>query len=107
MSINTIIEQLRELEVPNSGIKAALKKKGYSPEEIAEALPAARRESFASRFYDWLAESPRSAEEVEAYVMEVGGAIGKQDDKGLTNTQRHLSHFAAIGDLALRIHNQK
>ena len=98
MDINEIIEQLRALDVPNSGIKAALKKRGFSQEEIEEALPTTKRVTFASEFYDWLAEEKREYEDAKAFILA---------DKNSENVKKHLSHYLNIAELAAKIWDQK
>ena len=102
-NITDIISTLLDLDVPMAGIRGTLKKKGFSAADIEEALPTNKKVSFASQYYDWLAEEARSESEVEEYIMDPAWG-GKIDDKGLTNIQRHLSHYTNIADMARRIH---
>lgn len=98
-----LIEQLQDLDVPTAAIRATLKKKGYSKEDIAESLPIEKKSSFANDYYSWLSVEARTSDEVKEYIMNPALG-GKKDDKGLTNIQRHLSHYSAIADLARSIH---
>lgn len=98
MDILDIIAQLQSLDVNNSGIRAALKKKGFTQEEIEDALPTTARRTFATDFYDWLAEEPRSEEETEAYIL------AEENSK---NVKKHLSHYTNIANLAQRIWEAK
>ena len=94
-NIQNAIQTLVELSGPTAGIRQALLKQGYDKAEIEEALPKQVRQGFNAQFYDWLAESERSTEEVEEFVKEHGTA----------NSVKHMSHYQNIADLARRIWN--
>ena len=104
--MSTILEAISTLEgygVPTPGIRAALLKQGYSSEEVAEALPKAKKRGFAAEYYDWLVEEARTEEEVAEYILDPKWG-GKEDKDGKTNIQRHLSHYSAIAEMTRRIH---
>jgi hypothetical protein len=98
-----VIETLKAAGVPTPAIRVAIKSQGFKAEEIAAALPTAKKKGFASQFYDYLAEEKRSTEEVADYVNNPAWG-GKVDDKGKTNIQRHLAHYEEIAKLARKIH---
>ena len=104
MNLNETIAALRELGVADSAIRATLKKKAdFEMDDILIALPIIKKVGFASGFYKWLSKEIRSKEEVKTYVMDPEHG-GKEDDKGLTNIQRHLKHYESIADMARTIH---
>ena len=76
---------------------------GYSDKEVNETLKEigigkGKRVSFASEYYDWLAEAIRSRDEAEAYIMGEG-EYGETSE----NVQKHLSHYLNIWELSERI----
>ena len=104
-----LIDRIEELKTTVPSIKilrAHLAIEGFKDSEVNSAIKEAglvtKKTSFASEFYAWLAESERGKDEVELYIMDPkwGGEI---DKKGLTNIQRHLSHYSNIADLARTI----
>lgn len=56
------------------------------------------RSSFASDFYAFLSEAKKTEEEIKAYVL------GEGDHKDTSaNTKKNLSHYLAIGKMAIKI----
>ena len=104
--MKTIQNRITELEVALSGdvkkIKATLVLEDYKNSEIEKGikeagLKAAAKKGFAGEFYDWLAAEPRGMDEAKDYVM---------DSANSNNVHNHLSHYLAIAEMALTIHNQ-
>lgn len=58
----------------------------------------ANRSGFAAKFYAWLSESVRSAEDVKAYINGEGDHEDTSD-----NVKKHASHYIAIGAMAEKI----
>tara|TARA_R110000744_G_C19371578_1_gene562715 strand:- start:17090 stop:17680 length:591 start_codon:yes stop_codon:yes gene_type:complete len=56
------------------------------------------RSGFATKFYDWLAETARTADEVKAYIAGDGDHEDTSD-----NVKKHASHYVAIGAMAEKI----
>lgn len=98
-------ERIAELAQNGSSVKlirAHLTIEGFSDKEISagikEAELTSKKVTFASDFYDWLAEEPRSQEEAKEYIM---------DPANSQNVHNHLSHYMNIAELAARIWEAK
>jgi len=98
MTIITRIEELAAEGNSTTLIRAFLTIEGYKGKEISEGIKesglTAKKVTFASEFYDWLAEEKRTQEEAEEYIL---------DESNSKNVHKHLSHYLNIADLAERI----
>jgi hypothetical protein len=56
------------------------------------------RSGFASKFYAWLSEASRNADEVKSYINGEGDYEDTSD-----NVKKHASHYVAIGAMAEKI----
>ena len=56
------------------------------------------RSGFATKFYDWLSQQSRNAEEVKAYINGEGDHEDTSD-----NVKKHASHYVAIAAMAEKI----
>lgn len=96
--INDIISTLQDLDVPNSGIRAALKKRGYSAEEIEADMPTATRACFVNDYFEWLGTEARTMDEAKEYVM---------NEKNSDNVHKYLKMHLNTAALALKIWEAK
>ena len=95
MSILNDIKTLQDLGVANSAIKGALKKKGYSKEDIEIAIPTGeKRKCFVNDYYDYLAEAPRTLKEAEEYIM---------DESNSDNVRAYVKMHLNVAELAAAI----
>lgn len=101
----SIADRIAELAQNGSSVKlirAHLTIEGFSDKVISAAIKEAeltsKKVTFASDFYDWLAEKPRSQEEAKEYIM---------DPANSQNVHNHLSHYLNIAELAARIWEAK
>ena len=90
--IEIIVNTLRDMDVADAGIRAALKKKGVDDEAIAAAVPKAARASFASGFYDLLVEGI-SEEDALAFLND-----GTSD-----NVKKNEKHYMGLWALVERV----
>jgi hypothetical protein len=88
---SVVIEVLRDMDVPDAAIRVALSKKGFDDEVIAELLPKVKRVSFASSFYAFLVEAPRTEAEIAAMITDPANS----DNIKVAN----LKHYSNIGKL--------
>lgn len=85
--IKVLLETLFEMD--KDEIEAAIEEAG---------IKKTRSGGFAGEFYAFLAEEPRTDDEVEAYILDVNNS---------GNTHKHLSHFKAIAAMSITIWNKK
>ena len=97
-TINDVISTLSDLDVPNSGIRAALKKQGFSSEEIEAAMPTASRACFVNDYFDWLAVEPRTIAEATDYIKSPANS---------DNVHKYLKMHLNTAALALKIWESK
>ena len=102
MDIYSIIETLKEMDVANSAIRAALLKKGFEEDEIDEALPSKKRVCFANDYFDFLAEFPRSEEDAKSFINGEDG-YNETSDNVKKYEKMHLNTWS----LAQRIWDAK
>jgi hypothetical protein len=106
MSITTRINELQAQGLTIAKIKAFLTLEDYSAKDIAAGLKAAgvssKPKTFASEYYNWLAESQRLRTEALDYILGFGeyGETSK-------NVQAHKSHYINIWELSVTIWAQK
>lgn len=97
-TINDTISTLQDLDVPNSGIRAALKKRGYSAEDIEAAMPTATRACFVNDYFEWLGTEKRTMDEAKDYVMSPANS---------DNVHKYLKMHLNTAALALKIWEAK
>ncbi len=103
MSILNRVKELQAQSLTITKIKAFLTLEDYSAKEITAALKEAgvtggKPKTFASEYYDWLAERPRTLVEAEDYIMGLG-----EFGETTNNVQKHKSHYLNIADLTIRV----
>ena len=91
--IAEVAAMLIDLDVPAAGVRAALKKKGYSDEAIEEAVPSVKRVCFLNDYLAFLGDEKRSIKEATDFIM-----TGTTD-----NVQKYKTTHLNTAALALRI----
>jgi hypothetical protein len=94
-TLDTLVITLRDLDVADSAIRATLKKKGFSEDEILAAVPKNVKRGFAADYYDFLVNGC-DREEAEAFIL-------SSDSKNVR--ENNLKHYLSLFDLVERVRN--
>ena len=80
-------------DVPEKLIKELIEKNQWASK---------RAGGFASTYYAWLAEAPRTRDEAAQYISGEGDY-----EETSANVKNHLKHYLNIADLAIAVRNAK
>lgn len=109
MSISKAIKKIvkENPSITNAKLTAYLTIDDYTNKEIKEAFKAEGRttdkpKTFASEYYNFLAEAKRTEAEATDYIMGLG-----EYGETSANVQKHRSHYLSIHGLSVAIFNAK